>query len=244
MTVATSRTSDSAAHRAVLEAFAQALGREVQNLSSRPDLLWQQLYNRLQWEEQPVPRVLAPELARRTALGAPPWMRTRTRFREAGALVRTLAGHNQPVDACAISPDGSFIVSVSGGYYWSSKDKAVRLWDVETGEERASLPLSGSVQCVALDPRRPFAACGGVGGDVYLIDLVGIEYGTIIVTAVDLGNRRVVHCPACLEYLPLEEAWLGQVIDCPRLGCDGHMRVNPFVVGRPRRRWWQFWRRR
>ena len=50
----------------------------------------------------------------------------------------------------------------------------------------------------------------------------------------------------CLEYLPLEEGWLGKVVDCPRPGCDGRMRVNRFIAGPPKtrhRRWWQLWRR-
>jgi hypothetical protein len=37
----------------VLEAFGKALGREAHNLTRWPDLLWQQLYNRLQWADGP-----------------------------------------------------------------------------------------------------------------------------------------------------------------------------------------------
>lgn len=73
---------------------------------------------------------------------------------------------------------------------------------------------------------------------------MGIEYGPIIVTALDLGAGPVVRCPFCLEHLPLEEGWLGQVIDCPRPGCNGRMRLNPFVVRRPGRApRWALWRR-
>ena len=35
---------------AILHAFSRALGREVHVLTGHPELLWQQLYNRLQWE--------------------------------------------------------------------------------------------------------------------------------------------------------------------------------------------------
>ena len=38
-------------HLAPLTAFDRALEREAHNLMGRPDLLWQQLHNRLQWEE-------------------------------------------------------------------------------------------------------------------------------------------------------------------------------------------------
>ena len=53
--------------RAVLEAFQRDIGRESHNLTPRPDLLWQQIYNRLQWEDEPVPGLLEAERARRSA---------------------------------------------------------------------------------------------------------------------------------------------------------------------------------
>src|SRR5712692_4339553 len=77
---------------ATVEAFARALKREAPVFLQRPELLWQQLYNRLQWEDEPVPQLLAPELAHRSSPGATPWLRTRTPFRESRALIRTLAG--------------------------------------------------------------------------------------------------------------------------------------------------------
>ena len=36
--------------RSVLKAFVRAIKREMHILTQEPDLLWQQLYNRLQWE--------------------------------------------------------------------------------------------------------------------------------------------------------------------------------------------------
>jgi len=454
---AESRKSDPAQRRSALEAFARALRREAHNLQQRPDLLWPQMYNRLQWEDEPLPGVLAPELDIRSAPGAAPWLRTRTRFRESEALIRTLAGHiggvracaispdssfivsaevpcpgvdYQPlkiwdaatgkervtltghtaaVDACAISPDSSFVVSasndwtlkiwdaatgkrratltshtstvsacaispngsfiVSGSYdtslkvwdartrtmrftlaapagvkscaispdsswilsaswdgtltiwdaktgaeratlqghrgavrtctispdgtfivsasddrtlkVWDAKtgaerltlrghtngvkacavspdgafivsaswDRALKVWEAETGQERATLPFPGGVTSIALHTSRPFAACGDIAGGVYLVELGGIQYGPIVVTAVDFGQGPTVRCPACLQHLPLEEGWLGQEIACSRPGCDGRMRVNPFVtvvrrLPPRRRRWWQFWRHR
>ena len=38
----------------VLGAFSKALNRETHVLSQHPNLLWQQLYNRLQWEVEGV----------------------------------------------------------------------------------------------------------------------------------------------------------------------------------------------
>ena len=139
-----------AERRATLEAFARALKREAHVFLQRPDLLWQQLYNRLQWEDEPVPQLLAPELAHRSTPGATPWLRTRTPFREAKALVRTLVGHTSMVEACAISPDGSFIVS-------ASEDKALKIWDAAGGKERTTLRGHTSyVNACAISPDGSF----------------------------------------------------------------------------------------
>lgn len=56
----------------------------------------------------------------------------------------------------------------------------------------------------------------------------------IIVAAVDFGNGPVIRCPACVELIPLQDGWLGQEITCPREGCNGWMKVNPFIAGRSR----------
>jgi hypothetical protein len=390
---------NTAQRRAVLEAYDGTLGREIHNLARRPETLWQQLYNRLQWEKDPVPGLLEPELHRRSGAGAAPWLRTRTRVRESEALRLTLSGHTGWVTACAISPDSDFIVT--GGSHdrtfkiwdaatgaeratltghasivdtcaispdstfiattshdktckiwdaatgkeratfaghtdavtacaispdstfvvtasidktcmiwdvatglefatltvhtdavtacaispdstfvvtasddktcriWdadallkrtgkerailtghtdavtacaispdstfvatASSDHTCRVWDAATGEERASLPLLGGCHCVALQQWQPFAVCGGQGGNVYLIDLVGIEYGPIIVTAVDLskGAGPALRCPKCFRLHPLDDAWLGKVIECPTRDCGLSLGVNPFVM--------------
>lgn len=48
------------------------------------------------------------------------------------ALIRTLSGHKDMVMGCAISPDGSWIVS-------ASSDRTLRIWEAESGEERLTL---------------------------------------------------------------------------------------------------------
>ncbi len=146
---------------------------------------------------------------------------------ESGTELSTLEGHSGGVNACAFSPDGSLICS-------ASDDRTLKLWDGEGATSLATLPLLGDRISVALHPRLPLAACGDSGGGVYVVELVGIEYGPIIVTAVDLGSGPAVRCPCCLLFLPPQESWLGQEIICPEDGCATRMRVNPFVVERAR----------
>jgi hypothetical protein len=116
----------------VLQAFDRALRRESHVLRGRPEILWQQLYNRLQWEEGPFADHLASEWKRRSRPGARPWFHRYTHLRESEALVRTLTGHTKSVDACAVSPDGTWIVS-------ASYDHTLKIWDTASGAERATL---------------------------------------------------------------------------------------------------------
>ena len=148
-------------HSTTLKAFSRALAREAHVLTNRPDLLWQQLYNRLQWEGPPLADQLAAERARRSRPGATPWIHRYSRLRESEALVRTLTGHTQRVNACAVSPDGAWIVSAGGrhisGYdsaeYRRKADCTLRIWDAATGAELAMLSgHTGKVNGCAVSP--------------------------------------------------------------------------------------------
>ena len=114
-----SKTMDRADQRKVLEAFSKDFVREMHNLQERPDIIWQQMYNRLQWtdgpaKDGPVAKVIAPEFDKRTAPKARPWFHLNSRLRESGALIRTLTGHTNYVNSCAFSPDGRRMLILPG----------------------------------------------------------------------------------------------------------------------------------
>jgi hypothetical protein len=133
-----------------------------------------------------------------------------------------------PVAACAFTPDGAFLLSAGGA------DKSLRLWDAHGGRrERAVLFLPGGLLCAAVHPTLTQCVCGGAGPDLYFVDLVGVEYGPIIVTAAS-GQGLAVRCPACWQEHLIAESQLGTVVDCPTPGCGLQLRVNPFVIGRKR----------
>ena len=128
-----------AERREILAAFEKALDRERHNLALWPELFWQQLHNRLQWAEGPERELAAAETERRADdVANPVWFRTRTRFREAEALLKTL--RHEGVRTCAFSADGSRLCGAG---------LLVRLWDARTGHElgTAGGPDDAVVSC-------------------------------------------------------------------------------------------------
>jgi WD40 repeat protein len=140
-----------------------------------------------------------------------------------GAEQATLKGHIRKVNACAVSPDSRFIVSSSG-------DNTLKIWDASRGQELVTLPLVGDGWCLAFHPWLPFVACGGGGGSLTLIDLIGINFGPIIITPVDHGDGPILRCPACQQGHILHQDQLGNEMTCPTSGCDLKLKINPFII--------------
>jgi WD40 repeat protein len=88
---------------------------------------------------------------------------------ESGQLVRKFQGHRGAVNSIAVSPDGRFIVSASGGHHPGdgrplipSRDNTVRLWDVNTGQELVRFEgHAAHIESVAFSPDgRSIVSCG------------------------------------------------------------------------------------
>jgi WD40 repeat protein len=126
------KAADPNQQRSILGAYYAALTKESHNLRTHPELLWQQLYNRLQWDDGPVKNMLEPALAAHTAPGAKPWIKTRLPYPESERVERTLVGHTNLISSCGFSPDGRWIIS-------ASKDETLKIWDAGSGREIRTL---------------------------------------------------------------------------------------------------------
>jgi WD40 repeat protein len=146
--------------RGALSAFRRALGRESHVLQQEPDLLWQQLHNRLQWEGNAVKKHLTLERERRSGPSTPSWIWIRTPFREAKALLRTLPQARDRV--FAVSPDGRWLASGGG---------SIRLWDIHTGVQIAkSDDGEDRIVSCAFDCNGDSLITGNTSGEVHIRD--------------------------------------------------------------------------
>lgn len=96
-------------------------------------------------------------------------------------LRNTLRGHTGGVYGMALSPDGRTLVS-------SSSDKAVRLWDVESGRVVKTPEHQAGVICVGWSPDGATLAAGSVRKEVFLWDaatgkkspILGVAHGNML----------------------------------------------------------------
>jgi WD40 repeat protein len=142
---------------------------------------------------------------------------------ETGAELQTLSQASGVTD-CAFAPDGHWIVS-------GNMDGTLKLWEGGSDSVVADLRVPGVIRSVAVHPMLTTVVCGSESGAIYRVELEGIDYGPIVATAVQESQGSTLRCPKCWEAHPLDDAWLGQVIECPTPGCGLSLRVNPFVAG-------------
>ncbi len=162
--------------RQTLEAFAKACGREAHILARRPDLLGQQLANRLQWDDASFP-VVDKAIATLPLFTARAWLRAHTRPRESAALVRTLAGHERPIAHLAFAPRSRLLAS-------ASQDESLRVWNLDGAGVTLLRAHTNSVVWCAFSPDESLLASCGRDGLLALWHLPsGLLAGTARVSA-------------------------------------------------------------
>ncbi len=207
-------------------AFYLALTCDAQILSHAPNLLWQQMYNRLEGVKT-ARDTLTKERQNRKENGYLPWLQLRYPIHTLQTLSHTLKGHTVRVHACAISSGRAYVVST----IWI---KTLKVWDVVTRADVATLPLPGEPECLTLHPLGPFVACGDNKGGFYKMDLLGFRYGPIILTTALkkhwLTKEYLIRCLACQQDNPVRKEKLSSDMTCPTPGCGLQLKINPFII--------------
>lgn len=123
------RSNDS--KQKVLFTFSRSLRRESHILTQHPDLLWQQLYNQLKWEDDFIVSRVDKEMRRRLQ-SSQLWANLKFPTLGSKAIIKKFVGHTDSVSCCAVSPDGKKIIS-------GSADQTLKVWDVYSGTEQFTL---------------------------------------------------------------------------------------------------------
>jgi WD40 repeat protein len=147
-----------------------------------------------------------------------------------GARLASFALDAGGVGDCAFTPDGRWIVTVEA-------PRRVRVREAATGSVRATFVHTTTPWGLALHPWLPRLAYGDSAGAVHRIDLVGLDYGPIVVTPVDHGSGSTATCPACRQDVPLGSGSAGEVVACPGRSCGLLLRPNGFALAGRQERW-------
>src|SRR5664280_1595865 len=135
-----------------LEAVDGALRLSAPFLASRPGRLPGQLTGRLIGSADPA---AGPFLSSIRDRAPRPWLCPLTPALAAagGPLQRVLLGHTDQVNAVAVTPNGTRIVSGAGGLMPPHDDNTVRVWDLASGrQERTLQGHTDLVNAVAVTP--------------------------------------------------------------------------------------------
>ena len=128
--------------RCIVEAFSKAVDQASFVLKENPELIFPQIYNRLQWITKRK-GILWNKLDIEGDRFKRSWIRLLNKPAEGSLLIRTFSGHSSPIKFCAFSPDGKHITS-------ASEDETIKVWDAEIGREIKSIKY-GNIYGLAPD---------------------------------------------------------------------------------------------
>ncbi|MGC0314233.1 WD40 repeat protein [Kitasatospora acidiphila] len=180
----TTGAGKTAVHGRVLEQFARAMRLEAHTLAANPELAWQQVANRLQWEPDLAELVRA-EARRRTGAGTSLVLRSRTRPPESESLIRRMSdgSDKRRLLACAFVPRTGLLAI-------ADEQRSVGLWEFATG--RRVRTLTG----MSVVPQ----SCAATPDGRFVIATTGNPAGAVHVWEVRTGRQvawRTAHDPAC-----------------------------------------------
>jgi WD40 repeat protein len=121
------------------------------------------------------------------------WLRPKTvsLAKPGEELHRILVGHTAGVYALAITSDSRQVFSAGG-------DKTIRIWDLEQGQETASIEgFASNVNALALTPDELYLLAGFMDGAIQVID-----WRTLRIVARLLGHSKQVNAICCNENSP------------------------------------------
>ncbi|MBN2702766.1 MAG: hypothetical protein JXR23_01010, partial [Pontiellaceae bacterium] len=157
---------------------------------------------------------------------------------ESGQCLKILEGHSDSVSSVALSPDGRRAIS-------GSSDKAVRVWDLDSGQCLAVYYPLSAVQAVVVDPCGKWIVCGTDDGQLHFLTLENFPpSGPFIITAANPERAQCTHChkefipapdvvaaiPSSAEYPYPSESFDDSrlLADCPH--CAKPLKFNPFFL--------------
>lgn len=129
----------------ILNAFRKSVDQSAFVLEEKPDLIFSQVYNRLQGRASSKSD-LKQKLDKEKNRVKKVWFDLSSKPKASQAYVRTMTGHSETVNDCVFSPDGKRLYSASLN--------EIMFWNVQTGEELATYPeqFFGGITALDISP--------------------------------------------------------------------------------------------
>jgi WD40 repeat protein len=109
-------------------------------------------------------------------------------------------------------------------------DQTLLLWDVSAVKPIKVFPCIGRIVSYIFNSLGDRLAMVDVGGNFYLLELMGFRMKAIMITAAERSHGLIVPCPSCQQQIPIIKDQLGTEMTCPTEGCGLHWKINPFVI--------------